>query len=239
MHPPFLTNLIDRLRLTRNDIYTILNWMVIILSVALVAWLSVSILHQADFLRDTAYMRFQLLVCIVFMLIFVIEFLMDDRKMHYFWRHIIFFLLAIPYLNIINALNIKLSADAIYFVRFIPLARGVWAGCMVVGYVSRNRITGIFFSYISVLIAFIYFGALIFLAREQGVNPQVQNFWNALWWACSTVTTTGCSIFPVTTAGKITGAILAIMGMIMFPLFTVYITSAVRRQITAPPTIPK
>ncbi len=234
-----MINLKNKPVITQKEIYAILNWMVIILSVALVTWLSVSILHQADFLRDKAYMRFQLFVCITFMLIFIIELAMDTRKLHYFWRHLVFFLLAIPYLNIINALNINLSSDTIYFVRFIPLARGVWAGCMVVGYVSRNRITGIFFSYISVLIAFIYFGSLIFLAREQGINPQVQNFWNALWWACSTVTTTGCSIFPVTAAGKITGAILAIMGMIMFPLFTVYITSAVRRQITATPTIPR
>lgn len=217
---------------SRHKIFDILNWMVILLSLALVVYLSASILHQSDFLADRHYMTFQLAVCISLMCIFLVELALSRHRWRFLARHFLFFLVAIPYLNIIDALHITLSSDAIYFVRFIPLARGIFAGCMVVGYVSRNRITGIFFSYITVLLAFIYFGSLIFLAREQGVNPQVQNFGNALWWACSTVTTTGCSTFPVTPAGKITGAVLAVMGMIVFPLFTVYITSAVRRQIS-------
>lgn len=43
------------------------------------------------------------------------------------------------------------------------------------------------------------------------------------------VTTIGSNIYPVTVVGKIIAVILAAMGMMMFPLFTVYITSLVQR----------
>ena len=42
-------------------------------------------------------------------------------------------------------------------------------------------------------------------------------------------TTIGCQIQPVTATGKIVSAVLACMGVMIFPLFTVYITSVVER----------
>ena len=46
-------------------------------------------------------------------------------------------------------------------------------------------------------------------------------------------TTTGCEIQPVTMAGKVVGMVLAGMGMVMFPLFTVYITNLARQIATS------
>ena len=42
-------------------------------------------------------------------------------------------------------------------------------------------------------------------------------------------TTIGSYIYPVTVAGKILAVLLAALGMMMFPLFTVYITNWVQR----------
>lgn len=212
----------------RDSIYSVLNWIVLVLSLALVIYLSVNILSSVDFMHDRAYMLFQLWVCIVFLSVFFIELILSRHKWRYLWRRWLFFFLSVPYAYIIDALGIRLSADMLYVVHFIPLARGVLSGAMVVGYVSANRITGIFFSYLVVLLAFVYFGSLIFWAREQGINPEVPDYGAAVWWACSEVTTVGCTIFPVTVAGQIIAAVLAIMGMIMFPLFTVYITDQAR-----------
>ena len=39
------------------------------------------------------------------------------------------------------------------------------------------------------------------------------------------MSTVGCDISPVTVAGKIVAVILPIAGMIVFPLFTVYLTN--------------
>ena len=42
-------------------------------------------------------------------------------------------------------------------------------------------------------------------------------------------TTLGCPIDPVTVTGKIIGCVVSVSGIIMFPLFTVYFTSLIRR----------
>ncbi|WP_301345050.1 potassium channel family protein, partial [uncultured Muribaculum sp.] len=74
-----------------------------------------------------------------------------------------------------------------------------------------------------------YFASLIFLEKEQPVNNMVPNYGAALWWACMDATTIGSNIYPVTVVGKILAVILAGMGMMMFPLFTVYVTNMVQR----------
>ena len=72
-----------------------------------------------------------------------------------------------------------------------------------------------------------YFCSLIFYQREAGVNPQVDTYWTALWWSAMNMSTVGCNISPVTVSGKIVAVILPISGMIIFPLFTVYLTNYV------------
>ena len=44
------------------------------------------------------------------------------------------------------------------------------------------------------------------------------------------LSTVGCDISPVTVAGKIVAVVLPISGMIIFPLFTVYLTDYVQRS---------
>lgn len=219
----------------RNEkrIYTALNWLMLLLSAGLIVYLSADALRGVPFMSDPGYMRFQLVVCLVFIADFFVELYMSGHRWRYVGRRFVFLLLSIPYLNILGHFGITPDADAMYFARFLPLGRGALAMSIVVGYVSDNRLTNIFASYTVILIAIVYFGSLIFFEREAGVNPAVRDYMQALWWACSDATTTGCPIYPVTPAGKIVSAVLAVMGMVMFPLFTVVITSAVRRRIDA------
>lgn len=214
-------------------IYRWLNITVFALSLALIIYLSADAFRGVSFLADRGYMRFQLLVCCVFIADFFIELYMSSHRWRFFRRRLLFLILSVPYLNLFEHYGVTFSPDVVYFVRFIPLARGMLAMAIVVGYVSTNRLTNIFASYSAVLLAIVYFGSLVFFEREHGLNPGVNAYFDALWWACADTTTTGCSISPMTPAGKVTGAVLAIMGMVMFPLFTVVITSAVRQRISS------
>lgn len=215
----------------RLKVYTALNWVVLALSVGLIAYISIDALRGVEFVRDRGFMTFQLWVCVAFIADFFVELYMSRNRWRYVLRRLLFLILSIPYLNIIGWTGVEVPGDVLYFLRFVPLARGALALSIVVGYVSVNRLTNIFASYTVVLIAIVYFGSLIFFEREHTVNPGVPDYMSALWWACSDVTTTGCTIFPLTPAGKVVSAVLAVMGMVMFPLFTVVITSAVRARI--------
>lgn len=210
-----------------HKILKIFNWIVLILSAILIVWISVNTFEHTDFLNNRAYMTFQFLVCIVFMIDFFVGFYYSDDKWKHFRRQFLFLILSIPYLNIVNHLDLTLNAQEIYFLRFIPLARGALALAIVVSYVSANAVTSLFMSYLTIMIFIAYFCSLIFYQRELGVNPDVKTYWTALWWTLMNLTTVGCNISPVTIAGKIIAVVLPITGMVIFPLFTVYLTNFV------------
>ena len=126
-------------------------------------------------------------------------------------------------------MHFDISSETMYFIRFMPLARGALALSVAIRYITTNRLTGLFYSYIIILLAIIYFASLIMLQYEQPVNPQIPDYRTALWWASMNATTIGSYINPVTAVGKVLAVILAAMGMILFPLFTVYITALIGR----------
>lgn len=107
----------------------------------------------------------------------------------------------------------------------MPLVRGGYGLAIMVGWLTRNRITNLMVSYVVSLLALIYFSTLIFFQLERGVNPDVTNYTTAIWWAFMNVTTVGANVFAVTSLGKILTVVLASAGMMVFPIFTVFITN--------------
>lgn len=213
----------------RRSITGALHILIMLLSVVLIVYISVDTFKGIDFLTNGGYMRFQLWVCVIFILDFFIELWLAEHKGRYFARRWLFLLLSIPYLNILQAMHTTFTSQELYFVRFIPLARGGLALSIVIGYMTGNWVASLFKRYLVVMVLIIYFASLIFLNREQPVNDMVPNYGAALWWACMDATTIGSNIYPVTVTGKILGVLLAALGMMMFPLFTVYITNWVQR----------
>lgn len=207
-----------------------MNMIVLLLSALLIVWISIDTFERTNFLENHKYMTFQFWVCIVFIIDFFIGLYYAENKGRYFLSRLVFLLLSIPYLNIINLMDIHLGHDALYFVRFIPLARGALAMSIVISYLSSNAVTSLFMSYIVIMLFIVYFCSLIFYQREAGVNPDVNTYWTALWWSAMNMSTVGCAISPVTVSGRIVAVILPISGMIIFPLFTVYLTDFVNRM---------
>lgn len=213
-----------------SRIQEVMNMIVLILSLILIVWISIDTFRLVDLLHNHNYMTFQFWVCVVFIIDFFVELWLSPNRWRFARRHILFLIFYIPYLNIIDVTGITLNHDALYFIRFLPLARGALAMSNVVGYLSNNAVTSLFFSYLVILVSVVYFCSLILFQREYGINPDVKDYWTALWWSCMDLTTVGCNINPMTPAGKIVSIILPICGMIVFPLFTVYLTDYVSRS---------
>ncbi len=73
---------------------------------------------------------------------------------------------------------------------------------------------------------FFYFAALLLLAGfwiiyfERGENPAFENYGDGLWWALVTVTTIGYGDkFPITTAGRLVGSAVILVGIGLVGLF--------------------
>ena len=84
--------------------------------------------------------------------------------------------------------------------------------------------TSLLVSYILIILSLTYFASLVFFMVERSVNPSVSTFGDAVWWAFMNVTTVGSNIFAKTVTGEVLSVVLAAAGMMLFPIFTVYIT---------------
>ncbi|RRJ87642.1 two pore domain potassium channel family protein [Paenimyroides tangerinum] len=212
-----------------HDIYSIMHVIILILSLFLVISISIDTFNNVPFQSESSYLKVQLIICAIFLFDFFLEFFMASKKMKYLRTHFLFFIISIPYLNIIDYYHIILSEELRYFVRFIPLVRGGYALAIIVGRFTNSKVTSLFISYLTMLLATVYFSSLLFFSIEQGLNPGVKEYTDSLWWAFMNVTTVGSNIYAVTVAGKILSVVLAALGMMMFPIFTVYITSVVQK----------
>lgn len=208
-----------------------LNLLVLLGSVLVIAALSFETFHDFAGIYYHTYLKIQLWVCTVFMADFWFRFYLSANRLRFIVRNLIFFLVAIPYLNIAHHIQLQLSPEAYYIFKLMPLVRGGYGMAVMVGWFTRSSITSLLVSYIVTLLALIYFATLIFYSLEFGVNPQVKDYGTAVWWAFMNVTTVGANIFAVTPMGKVLTVVLAASGMMMFPIFTVYITNRFQQHI--------
>lgn len=207
----------------------IFQGMVLILSLALIVFISYDTFENIPFLQNRLYMEFQFWVCVVFLMSFFVDLVLVPDKKTYLKSRWFFFLISIPYLNIIHQMpELNMTESELYYIRFIPLVRGGYALSMVVGYISLNRAFSLLAQYLVILLTIVYIGSMIFYYEEHAVNPDVNSFWDALYWACMNVTTVGCYFSAMTPVGKVISIILPTMGMLMLPLFTVVIIDKVK-----------
>lgn len=65
---------------------------------------------------------------------------------------------------------------------------------------------------------------------EHGVNPAVHSGWDAAWWAVFTMTGVGGEIHPATAEGRVVGAVLMILGILLYSAVTAVVTSFLIRD---------
>ena len=198
------------------------------LSLLLVISISIDTFRGIPFYADTNYLDLQFWICMMLLVLFFIEVYHEENSWQYFGRHFLFLLLIIPYLTLFDWWGVELPAQTEYLFRFLPLVRGYVAFTVIAYGLLHDLASGLLITYIVVLFSFIYYCSLIFYVLEVNVNPMLHSFWDSLWYSCMTATTAGCNISAMTTVGKIISVLLALAGMMLLPVFTVYLTNLIR-----------
>ena len=200
-------------------------------AIALLAGLSFEVLsgHRERFSKW--YMWLQFAVCIVFMLDFLYSLYyykkrasISEARRHRAWLDVLFLLISIPYLNILDWLHLTPGRDVALLVATLPIIRSYIVMGMVVQWLLDSAVARIFGAYVLTIVGVTYLAALMFYDYEVDVNDELRNFGYALWWAAMNATTVGSSITPVTVAGKFLSVLLPAIGMMFFPIFTLYVT---------------
>ena len=214
--------------LSKSSVQLSLHLSAFMLSLLLVISISIDTFKGIPFYDDTSYLDLQVWICMLLIILFVLEVFNADSPRHYLGRHIFFLLLIIPYLTIFDWCGVVLSSEMEFLFRFIPLIRGYISFTVIAYALMRDLTAGLLITYIVVLFSFIYYCSLIFYVLEVDTNPMVHNFWDSLWYSCMTATTAGCSIQAITPVGKVISVLLALAGMMLLPVFTVYLTNIIR-----------
>lgn len=198
----------------------------LIAGVALLVGISVEVLTGDHQSYSLWYMWLQLVVCVIFMIDFAAAMVATDKNSRkWFWMNMLFFIISIPYLNILSWLNVVPHRGVAVAVAALPLLRSFVAMGIVVWWFIAGRVSRIFVAYLFTVVCFTYLAALIFYDYEVLVNDKLHGFGNAFWWAWMNTTTVGAAIFPVTTIGKVLAVLLPSLGMMFFPIFTIYVTN--------------
>lgn len=216
--------------LKEKGIYGFLHIVILLLSLFLVVIISIDTFRNEAFYLEKRFNKFQFWICVVFLFDFFVEFFLAVDKWKYIRSRFFFFLVSIPYNSIISFYGWTFDPQVTYSLHYIPLIRGGYAMSIVVSWFTYNRATGLFISYLATLLFTIYFASLAFYVFEHHVNPLVKNYDDALWWAFMDATTVGSNIVAVTAVGRVLSVLLAALGMMMFPIFTVYVTNILTKN---------
>lgn len=204
-----------------------LSLVVLVASLVLIVAVSLEIITGDNLHFTPLYLRLQFAICLIFLIDLLLRGVASEHKARFWFCNLPYLLLAIPWLNIAQWMGWEEDRSLEMALATVPVWRSFLALYVVVHWLTRgrHRARRLFWAYGLTVILFTYLSALLFYDYEVLVNPHLKGFGNALWWAWMNVTTVGASIFPVTTAGKVICVLLPIVGMAMFPIFTVYITT--------------
>ena len=73
---------------------------------------------------------------------------------------------------------------------------------------------------------FTFSSAYLFYIFEEGINPALYTYWDAVWWALCTISTVGYGdIVPFTFQGRLVGFFLIIVGVTFFLGFMAVLVS--------------
>ena len=214
---------INQILLKVSDIISIITLLILGITISLDTF------QNKESFASEHYMSIQLSVSLVLITTLLAEFILSENKVQFLKSRFLFILVCIPYLNIFQWLDIHFSVEATYFLRFIPLLRGGYILMFFVRMYCKRNSSYMLISYLIILLSTLYFFSLIFYVFEYKINPNVNNYADALWWSAMVASTEGSNIIAITPVGRVLTVIETFLGITFFPIFTVYIVDTIKK----------
>lgn len=160
------------------------------------------------------------LICLVFIGDFTWNLSRAKSKLGYMKWGWIDLISSIPMLDIFRA------GRLIRIIRILRVLRGVRSTKMLLQFIYRNRSKGAFTTVAILSFLMVTFSSIAILNVEATEGANIKTAEDALWWAFTTITTVGYGDrFPVSTEGRIIGALLMVTGVGLFGTFTGFVAS--------------
>jgi len=165
---------------------------------------------------------FNWVVWLFFVTEFTVLLLMIKNKQRFVrenWLLPVIIIAGLPFL-------MNLTGAMIFFRMLRPLLAIVLMvpalGLLMRFFIDGRLMTTIF----AAIIIVVFFGVLV-----AGVDPNIHNAWDGIWWALATVSTVGYGdVVPVTFLGRVIGGILVILGLGIFVVITANFLAIILRE---------
>ena len=160
------------------------------------------------------------LICIIFLVDFAIRFKKANNKLVFMKWGWIDLISSIPYIDFLRA------GRVLRLIRLIRVFRAFKATKLIFEHINRNKKQTALTSVALISFLMVIFSSIAILQFEKDINSNIKTAEDAIWWSYVTITTVGYGDkFPITTEGRIIGAVLMTMGVGIFGTFTALVSS--------------
>jgi len=210
----------DDLLINEKNTLTSINVLAIILSIYVLSifiietifTLPSEIVKVLDFIDN--------IICVFFLFDFFIRFYKADNKLQFMkWGWI-------DLISSIPAFEALRFGRLLRLIRLIRVLRAFRSTKNIVNHIYKKKSDGAFTTVAIIAILTLIFSSISILQFEDAPDSNIKTAEDALWWACSTISTVGYGDkFPVTTEGRIIGVVLMIVGGGLFGTMTGFFAS--------------
>ena len=160
------------------------------------------------------------LICIIFLVDFALRFKKANNKLVFMKWGWIDLISSIPYIDFLRA------GRVLRLIRLIRVFRAFKATKLIFEHINRNKKQTALTSVALISFLMVIFSSIAILQFEKDINSNIKTAEDAIWWSYVTITTVGYGDkFPITTEGRIIGAVLMTMGVGIFGTFTALVSS--------------
>jgi len=199
---------------------TPLNLMVLVLSIYVLLALLIDTIFKIPEEISEVLNLLDNAICVFFIIEFAIRFHRADNKLKFMKWGWIDLISSIPYVDFLRA------GRTLRLIRLLRILRAFRSTKHLLNHVFENKVRGTFTTVLIISALLIIFSSISVLQFETDQNSNIQSAEDALWWSYVTITTVGYGDkFPVTTEGRILGAVLMTAGVGLFGTFTGYVSS--------------
>lgn len=159
-------------------------------------------------------------ICIIFLVDFGVRFKKANNKLVFMKWGWIDLISSIPYIDFLRA------GRVLRLIRLIRVFRAFKATKLIFEHINGNKKQSALTSVALISFLMVIFSSLAILQFEKDVNSNIKTAEDAIWWSYVTITTVGYGDkFPITTEGRVIGAVLMTMGVGIFGTFTALVSS--------------
>jgi voltage-gated potassium channel len=205
--------------LAKKDI-NLFNLLILILSIYVLVSLLINTFITLDTELSALLNYIDNFICVIFLIDFFVRLKNADNKLKFMRWGWIDLVASIPAIDILRAGRI------LRLIRLLRIFRALKSTKLIYEHINKNKKQSALTSVALISFLMVLFASISILQVEKDINSNIKTAEDAIWWSYVTITTVGYGDkFPVTTEGRIIGAILMTTGVGIFGTFTALISS--------------